>query len=153
MHAWLLAVLGVHNPVKCRGSLAAYRGVFDVRHERCVLTSPEQCSQRGCSNRQASWHTPSIAFRHLPPNSARPGYATYGELFISAQLSNDAVNVLRKVWVLIRLWMQHSVQARTYTWGASAQGREEKEFRLDSDDFGYICVGESNVRSYKRNAW
>ena len=32
-------------------------------------------------------HTPSIASRHLPPNSARFGYATVGALFISAQLS------------------------------------------------------------------
>ena len=32
-------------------------------------------------------HTPSIAFRHLPPNSARFGYATEGALSISAQLS------------------------------------------------------------------
>ena len=29
-------------------------------------------------------HTPSIAFRHLPPNSARFSYATEGALFISA---------------------------------------------------------------------
>ena len=42
-------------------------------------------------------HTPSIAFRHLPPNSARIGYATEGALFISAQLSADAVSALRKV--------------------------------------------------------
>ena len=44
-------------------------------------------------------HTPSIAFRHLPPNSARFSYATEGALFISAQLSTDAVSALRKVWV------------------------------------------------------
>ena len=49
----------------------------------------------------------------LPPNSARTGYATEGALFISAQLSTDAVSALRKVWQLIRLWKQHSVQART----------------------------------------
>ena len=49
-------------------------------------------------------HTPSIAFRHLPPNSARFGYATEEALFISAQLSSDAVSALRKVRVLIRLW-------------------------------------------------
>ena len=48
-------------------------------------------------------HTPSIAFRHLPPNSARFSYATEGALFISAQLSTDAVSALRKVRVLIRL--------------------------------------------------
>ena len=28
-------------------------------------------------------NTPSIAFRHLPPDSARIGYATEGALFIS----------------------------------------------------------------------
>ena len=29
------------------------------------------------------WYTPSLAFRQLPPNSARTGYATEGALFIS----------------------------------------------------------------------
>ena len=48
-------------------------------------------------------HTPSFAFRQLPPNSARFGYATKGALFISAQLSTDVVSALRKVWLLIRL--------------------------------------------------
>ena len=50
---------------------------------------------------QRNGHTPSITFRHLPPNSARFGYATEGALFISAQLSTDAVSALRKVRVLI----------------------------------------------------
>ena len=40
-------------------------------------------------------HIPSTAFRHLPPNS-RIGYATEGALFISAQLSTDAVGALPK---------------------------------------------------------
>ena len=57
--------------------------------------------------------TPSIAFRHPPPNSARFSYATEGTLFISAQLSTDAVSALRKVWVLIRLWKQPNAKART----------------------------------------
>ena len=48
-----------------------------------------------------SVHTPSTAFRHLPPNSARFSYATEGALFISAQLSSDVVSALRKVRVLI----------------------------------------------------
>ena len=39
-------------------------------------------------------HTPSIALWHLPPDSARFGYATEGALFISAQLSTDAVSAL-----------------------------------------------------------
>ena len=46
-------------------------------------------------------HTPSIALWHLPPNSAGFGYATERALFISAQLSTDAVSALRKVRVLI----------------------------------------------------
>ena len=59
-------------------------------------------------------HTPSIAFRHLPPNSARFSYATEGALFISAQLSTDAVTAFRKVFVLIRLWKQPSALAVTH---------------------------------------
>ena len=35
-------------------------------------------------------HTPSIAFQHFPPNSARFSYATEGALFISAQLASDS---------------------------------------------------------------
>ena len=62
---------------------------------------------------EAGHHTPSIAFRHLPLNSVRFSYATEGALFISAQLSTDAVSALRKVRVLIRLWKQPSAQART----------------------------------------
>ena len=46
-------------------------------------------------------HTPSIAFRHLPPNSARNSYATEGALFTSAQLSTDAFSAHRKVWILV----------------------------------------------------
>ena len=53
-------------------------------------------------------HTPSIAFRHLPPNSATFSYTTEGAFFISAQLSRDAVSALRKVRVLIRLLKQPS---------------------------------------------
>ena len=48
-----------------------------------------------------SLHTPSVAFQHLPPNSARFSYVTEGALFISAQLSTDAVSALRKVSILI----------------------------------------------------
>ena len=46
-------------------------------------------------------HTPSIAFRHHPPDSARFSYATERALFIFAQLSSDEVSALRKVRVLI----------------------------------------------------
>ena len=52
----------------------------------------------------AAAHTPSLAFWHLPPNSARIGYTTEGALLlISKQLSTDAIIALRKVWLRIRL--------------------------------------------------
>ena len=66
---------------------SAYRGFFSTN---VLLVQTQQ-----------SVHTPSIDFRHLPPNSARFSYATEGALFISAQLSSDAVSALRKVPVLI----------------------------------------------------
>ena len=53
--------------------------------------------------RNVATHTPSIAFRHLPPNSARTSYATEGTLSISTQLSIDVVSALRKVWIVITL--------------------------------------------------
>ena len=81
---------------------------------------------------QTPSHTPSIAFRHLPPNSARFGYATEGALFISAQLSTDAVSALQKVRVLIRLWKQPSAQARTWTWDASTPGKEKSSVSIQT---------------------
>ena len=51
---------------------------------------------------QGQTHTPSITFRYLPPNSARFSYATEGALFISAQLSADAVSALRKVLIKLQ---------------------------------------------------
>ena len=84
-----------------------YNGVWALSREYASSCSVYECvSMCAC-------HTPSIAFRHLPPNSARFGYATEGALFISAQLSTDAVSALRKVWVQVRLWKQPSAQART----------------------------------------
>ena len=61
-----------------------------------------------CCSISATMYTPSVAFRRLPPNSARFSYATERALFISAQLPTDAVSALRKVRVLIRLWKQPS---------------------------------------------
>ena len=68
----------------------------------CFLFIRGFCSESHSSltlsvcHRQTSSHTPSIAFRHPPPNSARFSYATKGALFISAQLSSNAVSALRK---------------------------------------------------------
>ena len=82
--------------------------------DRVLLPSPSlvvtfpilDCTTSLCTTpllRRRSLWTPHSEhrFRHLPPNSARFSYATEGVLFISAQLSSDAVSALRKVWVLI----------------------------------------------------
>ena len=50
-----------------------------------------------CNKHQGHTHTLSIAFQHLPLNSARFSYATEGAHFISMQLSTDVVSALQKV--------------------------------------------------------
>ena len=75
-------------------------GMFWGSCNRQPSSSSEPLS---CEHGQGMIHTPSIAFRHPPPNSARFSYATEGVLFISAQLSTDAVSALRKFRVLIWL--------------------------------------------------
>ena len=49
------------------------------------------CHTAGACGNMGCFLAPSIAFRHLPPNSARTGYASDGALFISAQLSTDGL--------------------------------------------------------------
>ena len=66
-----------------------------------VWEGSEECFGNVRGGGEGSRHTPSIAFQHLPPNSARFSYATEGALFISAQLSTDVVSALRNVRVLI----------------------------------------------------
>ena len=82
-HAWQAQILGVIRYV-------------------LLLQHPSDLDE--VTGREKAHHTPSTAFRNLPPNFARTGHATKGALFISAQLSTDAVSALRKVRVLIRLW-------------------------------------------------
>ena len=67
-----------------------------VQHATRICTLHTLASAR--STRSPRLHAaqfPSIAFRHLPPNSTGFGYATEGALFVSAQLSTDAVSALR----------------------------------------------------------
>ena len=75
-------------------------------------------------------------------NSARFSYATEGALFISAHLSTDAVSALRN------LAPKH---ARKHE--ARPPRVKLKEFRLDSNDCGFIWAGVSNMVSYKTNVW
>ena len=92
-----------------RNTLAAIeRGEFRFKNLGISLTKIiahtfHQSTQHRQPSGQIESHTPSIAFRHLPPNSARIGYVIERTLLISGQLSTDAVSALQKVWVLITL--------------------------------------------------
>ena len=83
-----------------------------LQWELCVGLNPLQndCVVSACLD-----HTPSSAFWHLPPNSARTGYAKEGALFISVQLPTDDVSALPKVWVLIRLCQRQSPSTKVNT--------------------------------------
>ena len=89
-----LADLILGNSAKMADGTLREVPVYRVPVEVVVVT-------RAQAARHDRLHTPSTAFRQLPPNSARSGYATEGALFISTQLSTDAVSALRKVRVLI----------------------------------------------------
>ena len=64
-------------------------------------------------------HELSVRARRFPihprPRFSTPFLQTTEGTFLnlSSQLSFDEASAFRKVWVLIRLWKQHSVQART----------------------------------------
>ena len=97
-------------------------------------------------------HTPSIAFRHLPPNSARFSYATEVALFISAQLSmqrrgqrppkGSGTNMTVEA---TKRQSKHVNMRRI----PSTPGKKIKEIRLDSNDCGFICAGVNFVGGYK----
>ena len=74
--------------------------------------SLEEGAGKRCRKRGADAHS---EHRFPAPSSklCQIYLAAEGALFISAQLSSDPVSVLRKVWLLIRLWKQSSAQART----------------------------------------
>ena len=67
-------------------SINPWNAGFCTPLNHCIPSGLINCTSMGHGMR----HTPSIAFRHLPPNSARFSYATEGVLFICAQLSTVA---------------------------------------------------------------
>ena len=73
----------------------------------------ELCDPETWDDRDSHRLTYRVSLSGTFLQTAKIGYATEGALFVSAQLSTDAVSALEKVWVLIRLWKQHSVQTPT----------------------------------------
>ena len=114
-----------------------------------------------------STQTLSTAFQHLPPSSARFSYAAEGVLFISAQLSSNAVSALRKVSSgtdKLRLCRDTtacsvvSLDCGSNLAPKHARKHEAhppqvknlflKEFHLDSNDLGFIWAGVGSMVSY-----
>ena len=122
-----------------------------------LRTFPLEISQKQLENglitnyevREHKLYTPCIAFRHLPPNSARFSYATEGALFISAQLSSDMVSAPPKGsgtnMTRSNLAPKHAHKHEAHPpWV-----KKEKEFRLDSNNCGFVCAGVNFVGGYK----
>ena len=112
------------------------------------LREPEDASATTPHGKQALQHgvrlchTPRFAFRHLPPTSARIGNATDGALYFCT----DTVSALGKAWLLkdcgSNIASNHPRKHR------HIRPELKNEFCLDSNDFGFICAGVSNVGGY-----
>ena len=93
--------------------------------------------------RQPGGRTPTIVFRHLPPNSVRTGYASVRALFIPLRSCPQTLPApMESVLVLIRRSDIASKHARKHE---ARPDQRKREFCLDSDDFGFVCAGVSNV--------
>ena len=97
--------------------------------------------------------TLSIVYQHLPSNSARIGYTTERALFISAQLSTDAVSAPLKGLGIDKTVAATIVSNHTCKHVPPPWVPKKEEFHLDSNYFGLICAGVSNLGSYKRSTW
>ena len=51
-----------------------------------------------------NYHTDWASLSDTFLQTARSGYTTEGALFLSTQLSTNAVSTFQKIWVVIRLW-------------------------------------------------
>ena len=115
------------------------------------VTTKQYCTYMLGRKRHVLHHTPSIAFWHLPPNSARFSYATEGALFTSAQLSTDAISALRKPVRVLKHDCRSNLEPKHARKHEAHPPWVRKVFRLDSNDFGFIWAGISKMFSYKRN--
>ena len=114
-HVYLLTRDGTHFlpgadalSVYVRAStLCCFDGLVNAQtFPKALSASVDRCSdvKSECRTLRASFS--GTFLRSLPELIVAP--LTEGTLFISAQLFADAVSTLRKVWVLMRLWEQHT---------------------------------------------
>ena len=129
-----------------------YMSVLCLRHVRTYNLVMRSVPEQSCHYmsvlclRHVRTHTPSIAFRHLSPNSARFTDATEGALFISA------VSALRKVRVLINYDCRSNLapkHARKHETHAPRVKKKKKVLSRFIRDCGFICAGVNFVGGYK----
>ena len=97
-------------------------------------------------------HTPSIAFRHLSPNSVRFGYATEGALvYLRAAVHRRGQRSPKGVGINKTVEGSNIASKHPRKHATHASRVKKKNIPLDSNDFGFICAGVSNVVSNKRN--
>ena len=87
--------------------------------------------------RLPSYHTPSSAFRHLPPNSARIGYASRGTLYLRGAVHRRCQHPPKG------LGADHYVETKRIAPNHSGKlearpPRVRNEFRLDSNYLGFV---------------
>ena len=98
---------------------------------------------------QVSGPTPSIAFRHLPPNSARFSYATEGRgtLYLCASVHRLGQRPPKVSGT--NMTVEATKRQSTHVNMRRIHPGKEKEFPLDSKHCGFICAGVNFVGGYK----
>ena len=112
------------------------------------------------SVQQQHWrHTPSLAFRH-PSSKLFHNWLHHwrGTPYLDASVNQQWITVttvciLRKVWVLIRQWKQHSTETCTQICCTLPRIKTLVPSQWQCNDFGFIQAAESNAGNYRRNAW
>ena len=82
-------------------------------------------------------HTPSIAFRHLPHNSARFSYASEGALFISGEAVQRRRQRPSKC-LGTNMTVEAALHPTTHVNMRRIHPGLKIEFGLDSNDFGFV---------------
>ena len=103
-------------------------------------------------------HTPSIAFRHLPLNSARIGYATEGALFIS---TSDTPSIAFRHLPLNSARIGYATEGELFISTSDTPSIAFRHLPLNSARIGYATEGalfvpaqlSTNAVSAPRKAW
>ena len=120
-------------------------------HALAVKAGLESIQHPGSSWTESGSLTPSIAFRHLPPNSARFSYASEGAgtLYLCAAIQRRGQRPPKGSGTNMTHNDCRSNLAPKHARKHETHSPRVKEFRLGSNDCGFICAGVSFVGGYK----